>query len=117
MGEIKQVIVVRGDLVWGKGKLATHVGHAAVRGYKEVARRNPEIVKEWENTGEKKIVVKIENLEKLIELHNSMKNLMPAFLIADAGFTQLEPGTITCMVSGPWHAGEIDKFTGKLKLV
>ncbi len=42
---------------------------------------------------------------------------IPCELIRDAGYTQVEPGTITCFGSGPWVDKEIDKIFGKLKLL
>ena len=47
----KQVIVVRKDLEWGKGKLATHVAHASVGSLKGVDEK---VLKKWEEKGEEK---------------------------------------------------------------
>ncbi|MDW8033893.1 MAG: aminoacyl-tRNA hydrolase [Nitrososphaerota archaeon] len=38
-------------------------------------------------------------------------------MISDAGLTQVEPGTIICLVIGPWEDKEIDSFTSNLKLL
>ena len=37
--------------------------------------------------------------------------------IADAGRTEVMPGTITCMGIGPDKEEKIDKVTGKLKML
>lgn len=37
---MKQVIVVRSDLKLGKGKLAAHVSHASLAGYRLVKEKN-----------------------------------------------------------------------------
>ncbi len=52
MGEraesFKMILVVRTDLKMGKGKVAAQCSHAAVSAYKQVQRRNPELLKQWE---------------------------------------------------------------------
>jgi PTH2 family peptidyl-tRNA hydrolase len=114
---MKQVIVVRGDLKLGKGKLAAHVSHASLAGYKLVKEREPSFVEEWEREGEKKIVVKVESERELFELYEKIKREIPCVIIKDAGFTQIPPGTVTCLVVGPWKDEEVDKFTRNLKLL
>ncbi|MEM3555418.1 MAG: peptidyl-tRNA hydrolase Pth2 [Candidatus Micrarchaeia archaeon] len=114
---MKQVIVVRSDLKLGKGKLAAHVSHASLAGYKLVKNKKPEFVGEWEKEGEKKIVVKVESEKELVELYERVKKEIPSVLIKDAGLTQIPPGTVTCLVIGPWKDEEVDEFTRNLKLL
>ena len=114
---MKQVIVIRKDLKLGKGKLAAHIAHASLAGYKLVKKKDPAIIKFWESEGEKKIVVKIESEKALLELYEKVKRIVPAALIRDAGLTQIPSGTITCIAIGPWKDGEIDEFTKDLKLL
>jgi PTH2 family peptidyl-tRNA hydrolase len=114
---MKQVIVVRSDLKLGKGKLAAHVSHASLAGYKLVKEREPEFVERWEREGEKKIVVKVDGERELFELYEKIKKEIPCVIIKDAGFTQIPPGTVTCLVVGPWRDEEVDKFTKDLKLL
>ncbi|RLG73356.1 MAG: peptidyl-tRNA hydrolase [Thermoprotei archaeon] len=118
MEEIKQVIVVRQDLKMGKGKLAVQVAHAAVEGYVKVSENNPTIAQAWLSQGQKKVVLKVDNLQELMEVFNKAKESnLPAYIIRDAGRTQLEPGTVTCIVIGPAPTRILDKITGKLKLL
>lgn len=114
---MKQVIVVRSDLKLGKGKLAAHVSHASLAGYRLVRGREPKFVEEWEREGEKKIVVKVDGERELFELYEKIKKEIPTAIIKDAGFTQIPPGTVTCLVVGPWKDEEVDKFTKDLKLL
>lgn len=114
---MKQVIVIRKDLGLGKGKLAAHIAHASLAGYKLVKKKNPNVIKKWEAEGEKKIVVKIESEKALLELYEKVKKTLPAALIRDAGLTQIPAGTITCIAIGPWGDAEIDAFTKDLKLL
>ncbi len=114
---MKQVIVTRSDLKLGKGKLAAHVAHASLEGYKEAKRRNAEIVEEWEREGQRKIVVKVKDESEMLELFEKAKRFVPCALIRDAGLTQIEPGTLTCIAIGPWKDEEVDRLTKDLKLL
>ncbi|PIY60358.1 aminoacyl-tRNA hydrolase [Candidatus Woesearchaeota archaeon CG_4_10_14_0_8_um_filter_47_5] len=114
---MKQVIVTRSDLGLGKGKLAAHVAHASLEGYKKAKNKNPEIVQEWEDEGQKKIVVKVSGEREMLELFEKAKRTVPCALIKDAGLTQIPPGTITCLAIGPWEDGIVDRFTSGLKLL
>jgi PTH2 family peptidyl-tRNA hydrolase len=113
----KQVIVTRSDLKLGKGKLAAHVAHASLEGYKKAKARDPELVIQWEEEGQKKIVVKVNDEKELLELYERAKGAIPCALIRDAGLTQIAPGTITCLVLGPWRDEGIDRFTKELRLL
>jgi PTH2 family peptidyl-tRNA hydrolase len=111
--ELKQVIVVRKDLKMGKGKLAAQVAHASV----EAAERS-EWRKEWLKGFQKKSVLKCNDLDELFEIHNhAREQKLPVSMIKDAGRTEIPPGTVTCVGIGPAPEREIDKVTGKLKLL
>jgi PTH2 family peptidyl-tRNA hydrolase len=114
---MKQVIVVRKDLKIGKGKLSAQVAHASLGAYRQAERKRPEWIRDWVLTGEKKVVLKVENEKELINLYNIVKKKFPCYLVRDAGRTQTEPGTITCLGIGPVPEEEIDEITGHLKLV
>jgi PTH2 family peptidyl-tRNA hydrolase len=114
---MKQVIVTRSDLSLGKGKLAAHVAHASLEGYKKAKARDPDAVEEWESEGQKKVVVKVKSEQEMLELYERAKREVPCALIRDAGLTQIEPGTLTCIAIGPWNDAEVDKFTKGLKLL
>lgn len=119
MPEVKQVIVVRSDLKMGKGKVAAQVAHAALDAADTARRRHPDWYDTWREMGQAKVVVKTDGGEEaLLELQRTARSLgLPVSLIQDKGLTQLEPGTTTCLGIGPAPAGEIDKVTGKLKLL
>jgi peptidyl-tRNA hydrolase, PTH2 family len=115
--EIKQVIIVRTDLDMGKGKMAAQVGHAVMLSYSETWKKDKEVALEWLRTGQKKIVLKVDDEEALIKLCKAFEfKKVPCALVNDAGLTQLAPGTTTALGIGPWHSAEIDIFTDKLKL-
>ncbi|MEM3543448.1 MAG: peptidyl-tRNA hydrolase Pth2 [Candidatus Micrarchaeia archaeon] len=114
---MKQVIIFREDLKIGKGKLAAHAAHAAVIGFLKIENKNKQLTTEWLNSGQKKVILKVKTESDLISLYEKIKNTIPSELIRDAGLTQVEPGTITCLVIGPWYDEEIDKYTKNLKLL
>ncbi len=116
--ELKQVIIVRKDLKLPKGKLCIQVAHASLSAYLETLEKNPEWAKRWLESGQKKILVKVNNLKELFERMKMALELgIPVFLVRDAGLTVLDPGTITCLGIGPGPSHIIDKVTGDLKLV
>jgi len=113
---MKQVIVFRSDLKIGKGKMAAHAAHAGITGYEKVMSKKPAVVEKWLSEGQKKIVLKVKNEQEMIELYERIKRSVPAELIRDAGHTQVEPGTLICLVIGPWEDEEIDRFIKEMKL-
>lgn len=116
-GEFKMILVVRTDLKMGKGKAAAQCSHAAVSAYKQVQRRNPELLKQWEYCGQPKVVVKAPDEDCLLELLTHAKEVgLPVSLIQDAGRTQIAPGSRTVLGVGPGPADLVDKVTGHLKL-
>lgn len=111
--DLKQVIVVRTDLKLDKGKLAGQVAHAAVS-----AAEKSRWKREWLAVGQKKSVLKCADFDELVSLYEQAKRSgLPAELISDAGKTQIPAGTTTCLGIGPAPEGQLDKITGKLKLL
>jgi len=115
---VKQVIIVRSDLKIGKGKLSAHVAHASLDGYKRAEVYDERAVREWEESGQKKVVVKAKDERELIEIYEMAKQAgIPCALIHDAGLTQIAPGTLTALAIGPADEAEVNKLTGHLKLL
>jgi PTH2 family peptidyl-tRNA hydrolase len=113
----KQVIVFRNDLKLGKGKIASQVAHAAVNAYILSSKKEPDNCKFWFETGQKKVVLKIESKEELLKLYSTIKNRFVCVLIKDAAKTQLAKPDITCLGIGPIREDAVDKFTSKYKLL
>jgi peptidyl-tRNA hydrolase, PTH2 family len=118
MSDYKQVIVVRNDLKMGKGKLAVQVAHAAVSSAENTRKTRREWFDIWFERSQAKICVKVDSEKELRVLKGRLDEMgIPNSLIQDAGLTQLEPGTTTCLGIGPLPTETADRYTGDLKLL
>jgi PTH2 family peptidyl-tRNA hydrolase len=74
---------------------------------------------EWLTGRFTKICVSCESEEQLLKLYEEAKdNKIPTALITDAGLTEFDGvPTNTCIAIGPYWSEDIDKITGKLKLL
>lgn len=118
---LKQVIVVRGDLKMSRGKLAVQVAHASVSAVIECLLKGGEWESwlwTWYRTGQKKVTLKVRDLNSMLQVYRkAVERGLPAFLVEDAGLTELEPGTPTCVGIGPAPEDMVDKITGSLPLL
>jgi len=113
--ELKQVFLVRKDLKLSPGKLAAQVAHAAVHC---AMKSDSVLVRDWESRGAKKIVLEVANeaeLHKFLEAARDMK--IREYLVVDAGHTEIDAGTETCLGLGPELEEKLDKLTGELKIL
>ncbi len=109
---MKQVILVRKDLKLSKGKLAVQCSHASVEA---VLKSNKKKVDEWRKFS-KKVVLKVNDKKELLKFKKLADEVgLVNVLIKDAGLTEIEPGTITCLAIGPDKEEKINKITGMLK--
>jgi PTH2 family peptidyl-tRNA hydrolase len=113
----KQVIVLRSDLKMSPGKAAAQASHAAVSSAEEARKSNPLWWKEWIESGQCKIILKVNSESELLRLEKKAREMgLPVALISDMGLTELEPNTITALGIGPAPSNIIDKITGSLPL-
>ncbi|MFX0103915.1 MAG: peptidyl-tRNA hydrolase Pth2 [Candidatus Hodarchaeota archaeon] len=118
MEEYKQVILIRSDLKMGTGKKCAQSCHASVSASDLVRIQNKSVWKNWKNSGQKKVVLKIQSMDQLKEIVLQLEfNKLLYFIVNDAGLTQLPPGTTTAVGIGPALSREIDRVTGSLKLL
>lgn len=116
--DFKQVIAVRDDLKMSRGKLAAQVAHAAVMAAERARVLRRDWWLSWMSSHQKKVVVKVEGLEELMEVERKARELgLPTALVIDAGLTELPPNTPTAIGVGPAPSRLIDLVTGKLKLL
>ncbi|MFB6190141.1 MAG: peptidyl-tRNA hydrolase Pth2 [Candidatus Nanohaloarchaea archaeon] len=114
MPALKQALVVREDLEMSRGKMIAQACHASLGAYRKASEDE---CSEWELQGAKKIVLSPGDLE-LEEVHQQAKmNGLPAYMVKDAGMTELEPGTATAVGIGPAEESKIDTVTGELALI
>ena len=146
----KMVALVRTDLGMGVGKIAAQVSHATLGAFKAAKRQPPTSgwLEAWETMGEPTIVLAVASHAELDALltQAEQSNLI-VHRVADAGRTEVAPGTVTvgvrthasnsrpkeskkclcCLCSdvesryaqaiGPAAVGAIDAVTGKLSLL
>lgn len=116
--EFKQSVAVRADLGMGKGKAAAQVGHACVMAAEEARRSRPDWLAGWISGHQKKVVVRVDGMDGLRGVRMTAAQLgLPWAQVADAGLTQLEPGTVTCVSVGPAPSDLVDRVTGGLRLL
>lgn len=114
----KMVIAVRKDLKLGPGKIAAQVGHACVNLALMERNQKRRAFRDWLDEGQGKVVVKVGSLQELYALKEAAEERdLPTTLVQDAGKTQVEPGTTTCLGIGPAASKDIDPVTGHLALL
>ena len=116
--EYKLVVAVRTDLKLSPGKLAVQVAHAAVSCSIQSKETNRRVFEAWYGEGQKKVVVKVKSADDLFFLRDAARARgLTSSLIADAGLTEVPPGTITCLGIGPAKSEDLDPVTGQLALM
>jgi peptidyl-tRNA hydrolase, PTH2 family len=117
-GELKAVLVVRGELRLTPGKAAVQVAHAAVMLALEAEHRHAALFKAWEAGGARKIALVVETLDELEQLQRLARARgLPTVIVQDAGLTEVPPGTRTVLGIGPAKSEEVDPITGSLPLL
>jgi peptidyl-tRNA hydrolase, PTH2 family len=117
-GEYKVVLVLRGELRLTAGKIAVQAAHAAVMLTRAAESRNPAALDQWLREGQKKIALVVPTLGDLETLDREARAKgIPTVWVEDAGFTEVAPGTRTCLGLGPARASVVDAITGALDLL
>lgn len=118
----KMIFVVNMELNMGRGKQCAQVAHAALGLYIKITestnnREEREKLNKWISFGQKKIVVKANNLKQLLSIQEEAnKAKLPNILITDAGCTQIPPGSKTVLAIFGSNE-QVDMVTGALKLL
>ena len=131
MNRVKQVIVVRGDIEMGPGKLASQVAHASMAFLSNKIRHAmtessnsayvefSEAEAIWLKNKFTKIILQAENEDQMQDISHQAKEAgLHIVEIVDDGTTVFNgQPTLTCLGIGPDSVEKIDAVTGKLKLL
>jgi len=96
-------LIVRQDLALTTGKIAAQCAHAAV----DVVRlaRRSRLLERWRAGGARKVVLAVDNLSLMNELHAKVPAGCYAAMVSDAGHTEVPAGTLTVLgIMGPRRA-------------
>jgi peptidyl-tRNA hydrolase, PTH2 family len=72
----------------------------------------------WWAGGQRKVALVVRTLDELEALERRARGArIPAVWVEDAGFTEVPPGTRTCLGLGPAADASLDPITGSLDLL
>lgn len=120
--EVRMTFIVSQDFKMTQGKVASQCLHAAVSLYKNMTNPkskfyNPTLMEKWEESGQTKIVLQIETNDELKAVFQKALSLgLNAYIVQDAGRTQVKPGSYTVLGIGPAPKTQIDRVSKHLKL-
>jgi PTH2 family peptidyl-tRNA hydrolase len=115
--DIKMVFFVRRDLKMQKGKIGSQCAHGSIGLYKKLLRNKNDLIEDWEKSGSKKIVLKVDNENAFgdilifCERHNILNHT-----VIDAGKTQIQANsrTVVCIIE---ESKKLNDLTRKFKLM
>jgi len=129
--EPKQVIVIRKDLNMSAGKLAAQVSHASMAAFfqsTDLKKSDLGLIDgitipmdsacdDWINGRFTKVVVYVKSEEALKNIEAlAIEKGLPNALITDAGFTEFNGPTMSCLGIGPCYPDDFIGVTNKLRL-
>jgi len=116
--DLKMVMVLRGELRLTAGKLAVQAAHAAVMLVRLAEKKDPGTLEGWLQQGQRKIALVVPTLVELESLERAARSRgISSVWVEDAGFTEVPPGTRTCLGLGPAPDSVLDPLTGPLELL
>ncbi len=115
--EHKLTLVLRTDLSMTRGKMCAQASHATLANYRHLESHSPKnpVLKKWESGGQAKVALQVKSEEELLLLQAQAVSLgLCARVIRDAGRTQIQAGSVTCLAVGPGPKSVVDQVTGGL---
>eukprot|EP00640_Fibrocapsa_japonica_P007902 CAMPEP_0113934314 /NCGR_PEP_ID=MMETSP1339-20121228/1648_1 /TAXON_ID=94617 /ORGANISM="Fibrocapsa japonica" /LENGTH=150 /DNA_ID=CAMNT_0000936061 /DNA_START=139 /DNA_END=591 /DNA_ORIENTATION=+ /assembly_acc=CAM_ASM_000762 len=114
----KLVLCVNMALKMGKGKIAAQCGHATLGAYRRAQKKCPNSLRGWATYGQAKICVKVPTAEEMFEIaEKAAKAGLNAYLVMDAGRTQIAAGSRTVLALGPAPVSSFEGITDHLSLM
>ncbi|ORY50915.1 peptidyl-tRNA hydrolase II [Rhizoclosmatium globosum] len=113
----KMVLVVNSALGMSTGKIAAQCSHATLGAVLAAGGPENNNVQRWLQQGEPIIVVQSGKLTLKDLEAKSLAEGLPAYLVRDAGRTEVTPGSITVLAVGPAPNTRIDIVTRSLALL
>lgn len=108
------VLVVRSDLKMGKGKIAAQCCHAAIGLWTET--KESSLTQSWAGSDYPHQIYKVTSEEQLVALgQQAQAAKLPWYLVADAGRTQIDPGSKTVLGIGPCARSALAPLTSSLR--
>ncbi|MGP8077389.1 MAG: aminoacyl-tRNA hydrolase [Thermoplasmata archaeon] len=112
------VLLLRGELRLTAGKSAVQAAHAAVMLVRRAEGRDAVALEAWLAEGQKKVALEVDTLADLDAIERRARAAgIPTVWVEDAGFTEVPPGTRTCLGLGPAPSARLDPITGALPLL
>jgi len=119
--DIRQVILMRTDLDMGVGKMVTQGAHASegAKALQYTMAKYNDYIDEWLITGHTKITLEVKSGEKLNNLVKKADEAgINVYVVTDEGRTVFNGvPTITCACLGVAPKEDLDKITGRLRLL
>ncbi|KAK9807200.1 hypothetical protein WJX73_007692 [Symbiochloris irregularis] len=113
--ECKVVLVVAQSLGMSSGKIAAQCAHAILGLYRRLQHKRTPWMQAWEASGEKTVVLAGDTPDQLQHMADSAAALgLPAYLVMDAGRTEIQPGSKTVLAIGGVDEA-VDQITGQLR--
>uniref|UniRef100_A0A383VZJ1 peptidyl-tRNA hydrolase n=1 Tax=Tetradesmus obliquus TaxID=3088 RepID=A0A383VZJ1_TETOB len=118
LDDLKMVLCVNQSLKKGKGKIGAQCAHAAICAVLQLLASDESLFVRWEQCGQRKIVVKVQDAQCMEALAAAAAAAgHAAYIMRDAGRTQVAPDSQTVLALGPAPEAEIDRLTGHLQLL
>lgn len=118
LNELRIYILVRKDIEIPPGKLGVQIAHAAgAVMWQAIETSDVERVRQYMNQSQAKIVVGVDNEEKLLKAAQAaLEKGLITYIVKDAGRTVFAEPTITCVGIGPCFKEQLPSSIRRLRL-